>query len=173
MSALNIESSIARAEQRLRRSARKTRADRGQTRLPPEVEAKLRELLLDNDKPSMVSLTRELGEFCLGRRARPIARASLYNAIERVPVPALPRASLPDAVLQSLYNLAELAGSDEGAADIPGDQIAFYAFNYGSTAAVSFASGLPWLCLHRAARRPGWRPKSRALLSAVMKYRGI
>ena len=140
--------------------------------MPSPVEAKLRELLLDQDKPSMVSLTRELSEFCLSRGARPIARASLYNAIERVPVPALPRSSLPDAVLQSLYNLAEPTRPGKGA-DIPCDQIAFYAFNYGSTAAVSFASGLPWLALHRAARRPGWRPKSRALLAAIMKYRGI
>jgi hypothetical protein len=172
VSAFSIESSIARAEQRLRASGRKARSDKGHTRLPPAVEAKLRELLLDQDKPSIVSLARELGDFCLSRGTRPIARASLYNAIERVPVPALPRSSLPEAVLQSLYNLAEPTGSSEGA-DIPCDQIAFYAFNYGSTAAVSFASGLPWLCLHRAARRPGWRPKSRALLSAVMKYRGI
>lgn len=172
MSAFNLEASIARAEQRLNPSARKTRSDRGQTRLPSAVEAKLRELLLDRDKPSMVSLTRELREFCLSRGMRPVARASLYNAIERVPVSAWPRSSLPDAVLQSLYNLAEPEGPS-GSADIPGDQIAFYAFNYGSTAAVSFASGLAWLCLHRAARRPGWRPKSRALLSAVMKYRGI
>ena len=127
--------------------------------MPSAVEAKLRELLLDQDKPSMVSLTRELREFCLDRGTRPIARASLYNAIERVPVPALPRSSLPDVVLQSLYNLADPARSSDGA-DIPCDQIVFYAFNHGSTAAVSFASGLPWLCLHRAARRPGGAPRA-------------
>ncbi len=56
---------------------------------------------------------------------------------------------------------------------VPGPQVVFYAFNYGSAGAVSFASGLPPLCLERAASLRGWRPKSRALLRAVMSYRGL
>jgi hypothetical protein len=173
MSAFNLEASIARAESRLRRSRRQARSDRGKTRAAPEVEAKLRGLLLQPDRPPMAEVERELRAFCLGRGARPLSRASLYNALGRLPVPTFEWASLPEAIRQSLYNLGEPSATSERGVDVPGDQIVFYAFNYGSTAAISFASGLPWLCLHRAVRRPGWRPKSRALLEAVVKYRGI
>ena len=169
MSALDLQTSIARAERRLGKSHRQTRSDKGQSRMPPGVEVKLHELLLQPDKLSMADVERELRAFCVKHGVRPLARASLYNALDRVHLPVRARSSLPQAVLQSLYNL----GEPNGGADIPCDQIVFYAFNYGSTAAISFASGLPWLCLHRAARRPGWRPKSRALLTAIMKYRGI
>ncbi|MCA9620764.1 MAG: hypothetical protein KC731_17190 [Myxococcales bacterium] len=84
-------------------------------------------------------------------------------------MPRLRWADLPEAVTRSLYNLAP--GSDQET--LPGDVVAFYAFNHGEPRALSFASGLPWLCLIRAERRAGWRPKSRALLRAVMRYRGI
>ena len=120
----------------------------------------------------MQDVERQLRAFCQRQGLPAIARASLYNALERVPVPRLARRGLPAAVQQALYNLSEpSAGSVDP--EIPADQIVFYAFNYGSTQAISFASGLPWLCLHRAERRLGWRPKSRSLLTAVMKYRGI
>ena len=39
--------------------------------------------------------------------------------------------------------------------------------------ALSFAAGLPWICLHHAARMRGFRPKSRALLRAVLSFRRI
>jgi hypothetical protein len=51
--------------------------------------------------------------------------------------------------------------------------VAFAAFNYGDVHAISFASGLPWLALYQADRVRGWRPKSHALLRAVMADRGI
>lgn len=98
MSALSLEASIARAERRLRYSGRQARSDRGQSRLAPEVEAKLRELLLQPDKPTMLDVGRQMRAFCSSRGLRPIARASLYNALERVRVPALARGSLPEAV---------------------------------------------------------------------------
>lgn len=139
--------------------------------MPAEVEAKLEELLLHSDKPSMAEVEQELRAFCSSRAFRPIARASLYNALARMRVPALEWPSLPEAVRQALYNFDPSVPS--GRSGIPGDQVVFYAFNYGSTAAISFASALPWLCLRRAVRRPGWRPKSKALLQAIMKYRGI
>ena len=163
---------MARAERRLRVSHRRTRSDRGRPRVAAEVEAKLRELLLRPDKPAMREVERQLREYCRVVGAPPIARASLYNALERAPVPVLTWSGLSEAVQQSLYNLSA-AGENVSPHEIPGDQVVFYAFNYGSPSAISFASGLPWLCLHRAERRPGWRPKSRALLQAVMKYRGI
>ena len=73
---------------------------------------------------------------------------------------------------EAMYNLSSDDGGD-APRTVGGDHIAFYAFNYGSPRALSFAAGLPWLCLVRAAGRRGWRPKSRALLRAVMKYRGL
>lgn len=74
--------------------------------------------------------------------------------------------SLPESVRRSLHNL----GKD---AIVPGNQVAFAAFNRGDTLALCWASGLPWPCLRHAARLPGFRPKSLALLFAVMRYRGI
>jgi hypothetical protein len=65
-----------------------------------------------------------------------------------------------------LYNLGPTG-------TVPGHQLAFYCFNYGSLAAVSYAAGLPWLDLHQARRLQGWRPRSRGLLDAVMRVRGI
>jgi hypothetical protein len=38
---------------------------------------------------------------------------------------------------------------------------------------MSFAAGMPKVCLERALARPGFRPKSRALLAAVLKYREV
>jgi hypothetical protein len=172
MSAFSLDLSTARAARRLRSSPARTRSDRGRARIAPKIEAKLHDLLLQPDKPSMSAVERQLRAFCEGLGVKPIARASLYNAIERVSVPRFARRELPEAVQQALYNLGEPDGG-EGSDTVPADQVVFYAFNYGSATAISFASGLPWLCLQRAERRPGWRPKSRSLLSAVMKYRGI
>jgi len=75
---------------------------------------------------------------------------------------------LPNEVREALYNLEVEANLR---LKVPGDQLAFYCFNYGRPRAISFAAGLPKLCLERAAARPGWRPRSRALIVAVMKYR--
>lgn len=100
-------------------------------------------------------------------------------------VPLFRVEDLPTEVRVALYNLAlspapgvpapGVAREREhaSAAAVPGDQLVFYAFNYGSPRAVSFAAGLPALCLERALRRPGWRPKSRSLLRAIMNYREI
>jgi hypothetical protein len=56
---------------------------------------------------------------------------------------------------------------------VPGHQLAFYCFDYGSLAAISFAAGLPWLDLYQARRMRGWRPRSFGLLAAVMRRRGL
>lgn len=49
--------------------------------------------------------------------------------------------------------------------------VAFYAFNYGALRALTFASALPNDALESAASLPGWRPKSLALLRAIVRYR--
>jgi hypothetical protein len=69
-------------------------------------------------------------------------------------------------VVDALYNLSP-------ADRIPGHQLAFYCFNYGSLAAISYAAGLPWLDLYQARFLRGWRPRSAGLLEAVMRARGI
>lgn len=169
MSANEIGDALSRARARLRNAGPRTRRDRGATRFDEAVERRLTELLGGRDRPPMAALHRDLAAHCRERGLAVPARSSLYNAIDRVAVPALPWSSLPDAVTRCLYNLAP-AGDD---ATIAGDVVAFYAFNHGEPRAISFAAGLPWLCLVRAARRRGWRPKSLALLRAVMRYRGL
>lgn len=51
------------------------------------------------------------------------------------------------------------------------DIVVFYAFNYGSARALSFAAGLPLTALRRANEMSGWRPKSHSLLRAIIHYR--
>gem|GEM_PF-1325986 len=170
MSAISSALSALSLPRALALPQRKRRKDSGQGRLHPDVEAKLHQLLSTNDRPPMAWVHRQLSAFSTKLGCAAPSRASLYNAIARVPVPTLPVSSLPAAVQLSLYNLAPEARGD--GAVIPGDQIVFYAFNYGAPGAISFASGLPWVCLRRARERRGWRPKSRALLEAVIAYRG-
>jgi len=74
--------------------------------------------------------------------------------------------TLPSSVQAALYNL-------ELSAPVPGRQLAFALFHYGDLAALSFAAGLPWLSLYQAARLPAWRPRTRGLLEAVLRVRGI
>lgn len=176
-----LNRSLDRALERWGAPARRERADRGKARLHPEVEAKLANLLRTRDRPSFSALHRELAVFCKQRGHRVPARTSIYNAIDRVEPPALAWGELPDEVRQALYNLhdgcwadaTQRCGAPERARRIPSDQVVFYAFNYGSPRAVSFASGLSWLSLERASKRRGWRPKSFSLLEAVLRYRNI
>ena len=87
------------------------------------------------------------------------ARCPVCNTIYSVP-------ELPVHVRDALYNL-DLEGT------VPGHQLAFYAFQYGDTRAMSFAAGLPWLDLYQADRMRGWRPRSHGLLRAVLAHRAI
>lgn len=113
----------------------------------------------------MTHVHREIAALC-GRLGIAVpSRSTLYNAIERATPPAFHRDELPEHVRRTLHNVAP--------GPIPGHQIVFAAFNYGDTRALSWAAGMPWLCLHHAYRTSGWRPKSRALLRAVMSIRGI
>ncbi len=85
--------------------------------------------------------------------------------MDRAEPPLYALDELPEAVRRCLHNV--------GRGPIPGHQVAFAAFNYGEPRALSFAAGMPWSCLHRAARMSGFRPKSLALLRAVVAYRRI
>jgi len=114
----------------------------------------------------MTRLQRQLVAACTSSGIKPPARASLYNTLARIEGHRYRIADLPRHVVQALYNLAP-------AGDVPGHQLAFYCFNYGSMPAISYAAGLPWLDLYQALHARGWRPRSRGLLAAVMRARGI
>ncbi|HVS63258.1 MAG TPA: hypothetical protein VMT85_07090 [Thermoanaerobaculia bacterium] len=104
--------------------------------------------------------------FCAPRGFDAPARATIYQAMARTPVRSYPVAELPAPVRETLYNLSENG-------TVPGHQLAFHCLNYGSLEAMSFAAGLPWLALYQAARLPGWRSRSKGLLAAILRTRGI
>jgi hypothetical protein len=135
--------------------------------LRSEVEAELQKLLVVEgaERPSATRVRKKLAEYCRRRRLPVPSRATVYNALLRVAVPSYRRDALPNDVNRTLHNV--------GGNEVPGDQVVFAAFNYGDTRALSYAAALPWPCLLRASRLRGWRPKSAALLRAVMMYRGI
>lgn len=108
----------------------------------------------------------ELRRFCGRHGLCAPARATIYNAIPRTPAHVYSVPELPVHVRDALYNL-DLEGT------VPGHQLAFYAFQYGDTRAMSFAAGLPWLDLYQADRMRGWRPRSHGLLRAVLAHRAI
>jgi hypothetical protein len=112
----------------------------------------------------MVDVQRELRVFCKLSRLRMPSRAALYRARRLLPLAGHRVSDLPVEVQESLYNLAPDAL-------VSGEQLVFYAFNYGTTAAMSFAASLPVVCLERAALRGGWRPKSLSLLESVLRTR--
>lgn len=163
MSALSITSSIERARRKLERGSRGGRSDAGRSRLRPEVERELQALLSVYHRPRMSEIHREIQAFCRGRSLTPPSRSTLYNALERAPVPCYRTNELPHEVRRTLHNVGEGV--------VPGHQLVFAAFNYGDTRALSFASGLPWICLYRASKLGGWRPKSRGLLQAILACR--
>ena len=96
----------------------------------------------------------------------PPSRATVYHFLKSAPTPSYAIRTLPIAAQQALYNL-------DADGCVPGRQLAFYCFNYGSIQAVMFAAGLPWLALYQAARMAGLRPRSRGLLEAVLRARKI
>ena len=162
MSTFDLSASIARAELRLGRATRRRRADAGRSRLPAALDRRLHHLLAGVERPVVREIVAELRALATELGVRAPSRATIYNAIDRAPVPRYRCRDLPDHVQRALYNL-----------DLDGAQLAFYAFNYGDLAAASFAAGLPWLALHQAARRRGWRPQSRGLLMAAARWRRI
>ena len=163
----DLDESQRQARARLQRtSARKRRSDAGRSRLPPAVLAALHSAALGSGRPSMAALQRRVADVCKDQRVRPPARASLYNALARTEGHVYATSELPGAVLEALYNL-------EPNGTVPGSQLVFHCLNYGTLAAICYAAGLPWLNLLQASRLRGWRPRSRSLLQAVMRVRGI
>ena len=163
----DISESQLHARPRLdRASRRRRRSDAGRSRLPEFILAELRAAALGHDRPSMAAFQRRIADLCALAGRRPPARASLYNAFSRIQGHAYSVAELPTPIVETLYNL-------DPTGMVPGHQLAFYCFNHGSLSAVSFAAGLPWLDLYQARRARGWRPRSRGLLTAVMRARGI
>lgn len=128
--------------------------------------AELRTLALGLSRPSMSTTERRIAELCRALGLRPPSRASLYNAFSGIEGHVYDISRLPPHVRDCLYNLAS-------SGTVPGHQLAFYCFNYGTMAAVSYAAGLPWLDLYQASRLRGWRPRSLGLLRAAMSVRGI
>ena len=114
----------------------------------------------------MAALQRLVSERCVSAGLKPPVRASLYNALARLDGHVYSVATLPLPVVEALYNIAPVG-------HVPGHQLAFYCFNYGSLGAISYAAGLPWLDLYQARRMRGWRPRSFGLLLAVMRRRGL
>jgi hypothetical protein len=164
---LDLEDSQRRAEQRLARaSKRRRRSDAGRTRLHPVVLDALRSLVLGSDRPSMAAIQRRITDLCARHGLRPPSRASLYNALSTIPGHTYRVPLMPPPVGEALYNLTRNGR-------VPGHQLVFYCFNYGSLAAMSYAAGLPWIDLYQAMRLRGWRPRSRGLLKAAMRVRGI
>jgi hypothetical protein len=129
-----------------------------------ELLAELRALVLAADRPSMTDIHRRRTALARRRGWRPPARATLYAALATLEGSRHEVARLPPPVRAALYNLAPDAM-------VPGHQLAFYCFNYGSLAAMSYAAGLPWLDLYQAGRARGWRPRSRGLLAAALRAR--
>jgi hypothetical protein len=148
-----------------RRSARRRRSDAGRSRLDRRALRALEALAGGDERPSMAALQREHAARCARLGVRAPARATLYNTLVRLKGHAYAVSDLPVAVRRALYNVA----SD---AVVPGRQLAFFCFNYGSLPAISFAAGLPWLDLYQATRLRGWRPRSRGLLLAARRARG-
>ncbi len=163
----DLKESQRTARARLRSaSGRKARADRGRSRLPRVVLDEVRSSALGMNRPSMAALQRRVASTCAAAGLRVPSRASLYNAFAAIEGHSYAIQSLPPDVVSVLYNLSPTG-------TVPGRQLAFYCFNYGSLTAVSHGAGLPWLDLYQARRLRGWRPRSRGLLDAVMRVRGI
>ncbi len=165
----DIGASQIRARRRLQsapKAGRRPRSDRGRPRIDRRVLALLADAMASYDRPPMAEVLKHVGERCRRKRLTPPSRASVYKLLATLPTPTYRLGDLPAAVQNALYNL----GPDS---DVPAHQIAFYCFNYGDVEAMSFAAGLPWLALYQALRTPGHRPKSRGVLQAVAKARGV
>jgi hypothetical protein len=166
MSAFNLNESMARFASHSEGLTARLRTDRGRSRLDPRLHEELARELLVQERPSISELLERLRRFAREHGIRPPARATLYELMDNLEVPDYAVAELPEAVRATLHNI-----DPEGR--IPGPQLVFHCFSYGTLAAVSWAAALPWLTLRQASRRRGWRGPSRGLLESVLLARGI
>lgn len=169
MSAFDFQSSIDRAATRLKAApvpGRRPRSDRGAPRIDARVIDWLATATAGGNRPRMSEVLDQVAEQCQREGLKPPSRATAYKLLATLPTATFRHSTLPPAVQHALYNLT-------GESDIPAHQVAFYCFNYGDLAAVGFAAALPWLALYQAGRMPGYRARSRGLLDAVMRARGV
>ncbi len=162
----DLNSSFVNAERRFSPGKKQRRRDAGQSRFPKPVQDKLRKLLLSHDRPSMTKLMSELQDFCTVKSLPCPSRSSIYNFAKYMRGNLYKPMDLPDDIRASLYNL-------DHETPVPGHQLVYYAFHYGTLSAISQASGLPWIDLYQASLLPAWRPRSKGLLLAVMRSRGM
>lgn len=170
----DLRASIVRARRRQRGqerreqlpSGRARRVDAGESRLHPEVRAELARLLGGYDRPKVSDVRAQLARFCARRGLPEPSRAAVYAWIPRAEVPRYRVGKLPSHIRELIHNL------DDGT-DIPGSQLVAVIVNNGDARALSFAAGMPWLCLVRAVRLRDFRPKSYALLQALLRGRGL
>ena len=169
MSVLDLQASLDRAATRLKgapTTSRRPRSDRGASRLDGRIIEWLASATDGHARPNMTAVLAKVTERCRREGVKPPSRATAYKLLATLPTATFRQATLPAPVRDALYNLT-------GDSVVPAHQVAFYCFNYGDLAAVSFAAGLPWLALYQAGRMPGYRARSRWLLEAVMRARGV
>jgi hypothetical protein len=171
MPAFDLTKAFTRAKERFGPNegdprARRSRSDRGRSRLPDPLLEFLNKALSGMDRPRFAEFEAAVARFSEEHGFSRPSKATLYHYLAIAPLSVFEFGSLPLSVRRSLYNLSD--GSR-----VPAHQVVFAAFNYGDIGAISFAAGLPWLALYQADRMRGWRPKSHALLRAVMKGRGL
>lgn len=104
MSVLSLEDSLIKANQHLENLPRRSRSDRGASRLDEQVEAELVRLLSGKQRPDMTKVAAALRDYATARGLRPASRATLYNALQRIPLAVCDWQALPAEVRQSLYN---------------------------------------------------------------------
>lgn len=169
MSMFDLQSSMDRAETRLKSApshGRRPRSDRGASRLDGRILRWLTSATSGHDRPNMTAVIADVTAQCRREGVKPPSRATAYKLLATLPTATFRQETLPASVRDALYNLT-------GDSVVPAHQVAFYCFNYGDLAAVSFAAGLPWLALYQAGRMSGYRARSRGLLEAVMRARGV
>lgn len=143
---------------------RRPRADRGRSRLHPAVDAQLTKLLARPEIPRIAEVHAAMKAFWDPRLRVSIARDHLQRPSSVTP-PCYRLEELPKEVQRCLHNV--------DSKHIPGHQVVLAAFNYGDARALSYAAGMLWACLLRAYESSDSRPKSRAMLRAVLEFRGI
>jgi len=124
----------------------------------------LSQLLGGYARPKTRDILDKLHRFCTRRGYKVPSKATVYNYMKKSVVHQYDWDVLSPSVQCAMYNL-------DSSAVIPGHQAVFYALNYGDVAAISFAAGCPWIDLYQADKVPGWRPKSHALLKAIIADR--
>jgi hypothetical protein len=167
MSDFNLLGSLDEAKKRFSsRAVRPTRSDAGRPRMSPKVQRIVESLLCGQERPAMRDLLAQIGERCRDCGEHCPSRATVYTCLSHASGPTYAVRELPTNVRASLYNIGDNAV-------VSGRQLAFYLFNYGDAQSLSFASGMPWLCLYQAERLRGFRNKSHALLRAIVRARRI